>query len=399
MVEQRIENPCVPGSNPGGTTPEGSAQALPFFVTFVVMSEVMHSPEQRLAHGLMELRPDCVAWIHEDVLAPLLLEHYESTFRESGIQCLHVAEMQGGEQAKRWESLPQLFDLFGAWGLTRRSVVLTTGGGALSDAVGMAASLWKRGMRVIHMPTTPLAAVDAAWGGKTAFNWRGAKNQVGTIHLPEHVHLDARWMETLAPREFNAGLAEAVKHAMLDPKALTWMQNHDTPRAEDTNWEEMTRWFEHMSLTKRTIVDADLNEQGERNQLNLGHTVAHALEAATADQGEPLLHGEAVAVGLRFALFEASEGVLSKEPLGEESAADSTWIEQWLQSHLPLPELNWPTAEVLWPWMIQDKKNVHVEVRDMAWRGVGQIHWPVTWEKSAFEATWTRFLRLTFNET
>jgi 3-dehydroquinate synthase len=206
-------------------------------------------------------------------------------------------------------------------------------------------------------------------------------------------------METLAPREFNAGLAEAVKHAMLDPKALTWMQNHDTPRAEDTNWEEMTRWFEHMSLTKRTIVDADLNEQSERNQLNLGHTVAHALEAATADQGEPLLHGEAVAVGLRFALFEASEGVLSKEPLGEESAADSTWIEHWLQAHLPLPELIWPAAEVLWHWMIHDKKNVHVEVRDMAWRGVGQIHWPVTWEKSAFEATWTRFLRLTFNET
>ena len=149
----------------------------------------------------------------------------------------------------------------------------------------------------------------------------------------------------------------------------------------------------------RKMNGAHLNEQGERNLLNLGHTVAHALEAATADQGEPLLHGEAVAVGLRFALFEASEGVLSKEPLGEKSAADSTWIEHWLQTHLPMPEMTWPTAEVLWPWMIQDKKNVHVEVRDMAWRGVGQIHWPVTWEKSAFEATWTRFLRLTFNET
>ena len=398
MVEQRIENPCVPGSNPGGTTSKGSAQALPFFVTFVAMSEVMHSPEQRLANVLTELRPDSVAWIHEDILAPILLEQYETTFRESGIQCLHTAEMQGGEQAKRWESLPHLFDLFGAWGLTRHSVVLTTGGGALSDAVGMAASLWKRGMRVVHMPTTPLAAVDAAWGGKTAFNWRGAKNQVGTIHLPEHVHLDARWMQTLGAREFRAGLAEAVKHAMLDPKALTWMQNHNTPRDEDTNWEEMTLWFENMSLTKRTIVDADLNEQGERNQLNLGHTVAHALEAATADQGEALLHGEAVAVGLRFALFEAKEGVLSKEPLDGESLNDAAWIEQWLQAHLPLPELTWPTSEVLWHWMSHDKKNVHVEVRDMAWRGVGQIHWPLTWEKSAFEATWTRFLRLTFSE-
>ena len=362
------------------------------------MSEVMLSPEQRLATVLTELRPDCVAWIHEDVLDPVLLERYSSTFRGSGLQCLHVAGMQGGEQAKRWESLPQQFDRFGAWGLTRRSVVLTTGGGALSDAVGMAASLWKRGVRVVHMPTTPLAAVDAAWGGKTAFNWRGAKNQVGTIHLPEHVHLDARWMQTLAPREFKAGFAEAVKHAMLDPRALAWMQSHEIRRTEHTNWEEMTRWFENMSLTKRTIVDADLHEQSERNVLNLGHTLAHAMEAAAADQGGTLLHGEAVAIGLRFALFEAREGALSKETLGEDGVTDAAWIERWLQAHLPLPELTWPNAEVLWHWMVQDKKNVRVEVRDMAWRGIGQIQWPLAWEKSAFEATWRRFLRLTFSE-
>ena len=397
MVEQRIENPCVPGSNPGGTTSKGSAIALPFFVTFVAMSEVMPSTEQRLAIVLTELQPDCVAWIHEDALAPLLVERYESAFLDSGIQGLHVSKMKGGEQAKHWESLPRLFDRFGEWGLTRRSVVLTTGGGALSDAVGMAASLWKRGMRVVHMPTTPLAAVDAAWGGKTAFNWRGAKNQVGTIHLPEHVHLDARWMQTLSPREFRAGGAEAVKHALLDPKALKWMQSHEIPNAENTNWEEMTRWFENMSLTKRAIVDADLNEQGERNVLNLGHTVAHALEAAAADEGETLLHGEAVAIGLRFALFEAEESALATETLDQKAQDEAAWIEQWLQAHLPVPELTWPTEDVLWHWMNHDKKNRHAEVRDMAWRGTRRVHWPLTWEKSAFEATWKRFLRLTFS--
>ena len=370
---------------------------LPFFVTFVAMSEVMPSTEQRLAIVLKELQPDCVAWIHEDALAPLLIERYESAFLDSGILGLHVSKMKGGEQAKHWESLPRLFDLFGEWGLTRRSVVLTTGGGALSDAVGMAASLWKRGMRVVHMPTTPLAAVDAAWGGKTAFNWRGAKNQVGTIHLPQHVHLDARWMQTLSPREFRAGFAEAVKHAMLDPKALKWMQSHEIPQAENTNWEEMTQWFENMSLPKRAIVDADLNEQGERNVLNLGHTVAHALEAAAADEGETLLHGEAVAIGLRFALFEAEESALATEILDQKAQDEAAWIEQWLQAHLPVPELTWPTEDALWHWMNHDKKNRHAEVRDMAWRGTGRIHWPLTWEKSAFEATWKRFLRLTFS--
>ena len=231
------------------------------------------------------------------------------------------------------------------WGLTRRSVVLTTGGGAFSDAVGMAASLWKRGMRVIHMPTTPLAAVDAAWGGKTAFNWRGAKNQVGTIHLPEHVHLDARWMRTLSPREFRAGLAEAVKHAMLDRRALNWMQTHDIHWAGNTDWDGLTLWFDQMSITKRGIVAGDLNEQGERNVLNLGHTVAHALEAAASDQGESLLHGEAVAVGLRFALFEATQCALSPDSLDTEGQTDSKWIDHWLETHLPLPEMAWPTAK------------------------------------------------------
>ena len=182
------------------------------------MSEVMSTPEQRLANVLTELQPDCVAWIHEDILAPSFSSNMNRPFERAAFNAFMLPECKVENNAKRWESLPELFDLFGAWGLTRRSVVLTTGGGALSDAVGMATSIWKRGMRVVHMPTTPLAAVDAAWGGKTAFNWRGAKNQVGTIHLPEHVHLDARWMQTLGAREFRAGLAEAVKHAMLDPK-------------------------------------------------------------------------------------------------------------------------------------------------------------------------------------
>lgn len=248
------------------------------------------------------------------------------------------------------------------------------------------------------MPTTPLAAVDAAWGGKTAFNWRGAKNQVGTIHVPEHVHLDARWMQTLSPRDFRAGLSEAVKHAMLDSEALAWIRNHETPCNRETHWDEATRWFDQMSQTKRAIVNADLNEQGERNVLNLGHTVAHALEAEAAIQGETLLHGEAVALGLRFALFEAKHGALTEEPLDEEGLKDAVWIDQWLQAHLPLPESKWPDANALWQWMSHDKKNTHAEVRDMAWRGVGRINWPLTWEKVAFEATWTRFLRLSFSE-
>ena len=358
-----------------------------------------HPQEQRLAKVLSALQPDCVAWLHEDVLDAQLLQRYEEAIRQNGMPRLVMDQLRGGEEAKDWKALPSLFDRFAEWGLTRRSVVLTTGGGALSDAVGLAASIWKRGMRVVHMPTTPLAAVDAAWGGKTAFNWRGAKNQVGTFHLPEHVHLDARWMQSLTPRDFRAGLAEAVKHAMLDRGALQWMQTHSVQWAEATAWEEMTLWFDQMSSTKRAIVATDLNEQGGRNLLNLGHTVAHALEAEIASQGKSLLHGEAVAVGLRFALFEATQCALTPEPLEAESQKDALWMEHWLREHVPVPDIDWPAAGALWTWMCQDKKNQHADVRDMAWRGVGQVTWPLTWKKSAFEATWERFLRLTFNRS
>ena len=371
---------------------------LPFFVTFVAMSQDVLSKEHQLAMVLADLDADCVAWLHEGVLEPNLIQRYTKAFRNNNIQRLHVCDLEGGELMKQWATLPDLFDRFVDWGLTRRSVVLTTGGGAFSDAVGMAASLWKRGMRVIHMPTTPLAAVDAAWGGKTAFNWRGAKNQVGTIHLPEHVHLDARWMRTLSPREFRAGLAEAVKHAMLDRRALNWMQTHDIHWAGNTDWDGLTLWFDQMSITKRGIVAGDLNEQGERNVLNLGHTVAHALEAAASDQGESLLHGEAVAVGLRFALFEATQCALSPDSLDTEGQTDSKWIDHWLEAHLPLPEMAWPTANALWRWMHHDKKNHHAEVKDMAWRGIGRVEWPLSWEKQIFEATWEQFLRLKFSE-
>ena len=156
----------------------------------------------------------------------------------------------------------------------------------------------------------------------------------------------------------------------------------------------MTRWFENMSLTKRAIVDADLNEQGERNVLNLGHTVAHALEAAAADEGETLLHGEAVAIGLRFALFEAEESALATETLDQKARDEAAWIEQWLQAHLPVPELTWPTEDALWHWMNHDKKNRH-GVRDMAWRHRA-IH--CTDLENQLEATWKRFLRLTFRK-
>ena len=342
------------------------------------------------AHALAQLLPadaDRVLWVRESGLAPEVLAEYTDALDGARPGRWDVLELEGGEGLKGWDAMPHLFDAFQAHGLTRSSLVLTCGGGALSDAVGLAAAVWKRGLRVAHMPTTTLAMVDAAWGGKTGINWRGSKNQLGTFTLPEFVHLDARWLVTLPDRERRAGLAEVAKHAMLH--AHLGQAHLEGWPAWDTSPVALEAWnakLEKSAQSKMSVVDADLYERGARAQLNLGHTVGHAVEAHFAATAHPWLHGEAVALGLRFVLFQAMD----------RAPEACLFLDRWLETHVPLPNTplaQWPDAESLWSHMTHDKKNVADQVVDVAWHGWGKASWPVMLEKSAFEATWGRFVR------
>ena len=342
------------------------------------------------ANALAQLLPpnvDFVLWVREVGLDPDVLAEYADALDGACPGRWDVLELEGGEALKRWDAMPHLFDTFQAYGLTRSSLMLTCGGGALSDAVGLAAALWKRGLRVAHIPTTTLAMVDAAWGGKTGINWRGAKNQLGTFTLPEFVHLDARWLVTLPDRERRAGLAEVAKHAMLHAH-LGQAHLEDWP-AWDTTSEALEAWtakLEKSAQSKMTVVDADLHERGARAQLNLGHTVGHAIEAHFAATAQSWLHGEAVALGLRFVLFQAKDA----------APEACQFLDRWIATHVPLPDTplaQWPDAEALWSHMTHDKKNVADKVVDVAWHGWGKVEWPVMLEKSTFEATWARFVR------
>lgn len=344
---------------------------------------------------LLDIQPDRIMWIREAGLDPELVEEYQNHMRSAPLLQVTERTTQGGERMKHWDQLPSLFHMFAEAGLTRSSVVMTTGGGALSDAVGLAASLWKRGMRVLHVPTTTLSAVDAAWGGKTGINWNEAKNQIGTFHHPLRVHLDARWLRTLPQREFRAGLAEAAKHAMLSTalqleKAPTHDMVDDSSDENAANW---TLWLTQAAQVKRHIVEQDPTEQGVRITLNLGHTVGHALESIFLRRKHPLLHGEAVAVGLMFALYESRHPALRSTGLETSDFPAATGVEEWLRNRVPLPQLLLPTSEDMWANMVHDKKNVGDEVRDVAWRGVGKVVGPVAWKKEAFEATWIEFVR------
>jgi len=196
-----------------------------------------------------------------------------------------------GEQAKSPAVVQELWSAFAEGGLARDGVVVAVGGGATLDAAGFAAATFNRGVALVNVPTTVLAMVDAAIGGKVAVDHSGVKNLAGAFHHPRLVVADPIALRGLPEREFRAGLAEAVKaFAIASPLALDALPRLDPHEERDLTW-----LVEQAVRIKAAFVSADPEDRGARHALNLGHTFAHALESAT---GCGIPHGEAVAIGL-----------------------------------------------------------------------------------------------------
>ncbi|MFI5045563.1 MAG: 3-dehydroquinate synthase [Acidimicrobiia bacterium] len=205
-----------------------------------------------------------------------------------------------GEGAKTLDTVDELCRRLAAWGLLRGDAVVALGGGVVGDTAGFAAAVYHRGVAVLQAPTTLLAQVDAAIGGKTAVNLPEGKNLVGAFHQPVGVLADTGTLATLPPREFAAGLGEVAKYALMpggDPVAAVVRDEGAAVLARDA--EVLGRLVAACAAMKATVVVGDPEERtGLRATLNYGHTLAHALETVG---GYELLHGEAVAVGLVFA--------------------------------------------------------------------------------------------------
>jgi len=178
-------------------------------------------------------------------------------------------------------------------GLTRRSLVVGLGGGAVTDAAGFLSAVFMRGIDWVAVPTTVLAMVDAALGGKTAVNLPLAKNAVGAFHPPRGVLADPAALATLPPRELRSGLGEVLKYGFLRPRIL------DRLAAEARTGRVSGRTIADCAAVKLEVVERDPREKAERKLLNLGHTFGHGVEAAGAFRRWK--HGEAVAVGMAFA--------------------------------------------------------------------------------------------------
>ncbi len=240
-----------------------------------------------------------VAIICPDALVDLVDEVIESL----GDRDVTVLAVPDGEEAKTAEVATACWEELGEEGFTRSDVVLTIGGGATTDLGGFVAASWLRGVRVVHVPTTLLAMVDAAVGGKTGINTDAGKNLVGAFHEPAGVLCDLSLLETLPREELIAGLGEVVKCGFIaDPEILRLVEETD-PETLVASSPVLRELVERAIKVKIDVVVDDLKETGGRDghpgreALNYGHTLAHAIERAE-DYG--IRHGEAVAIGCVF---------------------------------------------------------------------------------------------------
>ncbi len=277
-----------------------------------------------------------------------------------------------GEETKSFAALEKLVGQLLDLGVERQDVIVALGGGVIGDLAGFAASVLRRGIGYVQVPTTLLAQVDSSVGGKTAINVAQGKNLIGAFHQPALVVTDVDMLDTLPERQLLAGYAEIVKYGVLgDAAFFGWLEaNGAGLLAGGSNGQSLrTEAVAKSVRAKAAIVEADEREAGKRALLNLGHTFGHALEAATG-YSDRLLHGEGVAIGMGLALDLSAQ-------LGHAGPADAERLRAHLSSvGLPASLRNIEggalSADALLAHMMQDKKVTRGELNLVLARGIGE---------------------------
>jgi 3-dehydroquinate synthase len=258
----------------------------------------------------------------------------------------HVFALPGGEDGKSLAAIGKIYTALAEAGIDRRGTILALGGGVVGDTAGFAAATWMRGIRLIHCPTTLLAQVDSSVGGKTGINLEKGKNLVGAFHPAEWVFSDVECLRSQTETDFRQGLAEAVKYGFgEDWSFFRWIEENVLPIVR-RSLPVLRQLVSECARMKLEVVSKDEHEQsGIRARLNLGHTVGHALEAAS---GYRWRHGDGVAAGMMVS------GRLALQ-LGELSRDDFSRLERLLTAlRIPFrPDLPW---DELVPFLALDKK-------------------------------------------
>ena len=264
---------------------------------------------------------------------------------ESALPKHFIISIAAGEKHKDLSTCNGIWEEMTYNQLDRKSLLINLGGGVIGDMGGFCAATYKRGINFINLPTTLLAQVDASIGGKVGVDFQGFKNHIGVFQNPERVLIYPGFLSTLPSTELRSGFAEVIKHALIFDRQY-WS------KIQSTAW-ELQPWSEHISHsvhTKNRIVSEDPTELNVRKILNFGHTVGHAIERHYLHEPEPLLHGEAIAIGMicESYLSTIKEG-LTNHNLGE---ITEYLIKTFGKVEIPKEELNAIAKNTL-----QDKKN------------------------------------------
>ena len=237
-----------------------------------------------------------VAILHQPVLVHTA-EAIRNHLADNGIEA-HQIEIPDAEAGKDLPVVGYIWEVLGRIGIGRKDALVSLGGGAATDVAGFAAATWLRGVSIVHVPTTLLAMVDAAVGGKTGINTDAGKNLVGAFHQPTAVLVDLATLQTLPHHEIAAGMAEVVKAGFISDPVILDLIEADPRAALDPSGEVLPELIRRAIAVKAEVVAADEKESDLREILNYGHTLGHAIERRERYQWR---HGAAVSVGMVFA--------------------------------------------------------------------------------------------------
>lgn len=279
---------------------------------------------------------------------------------------LNIVFLASGENNKTWQQVTKIIDSLLENQHDRFSTLVSFGGGITGDLAGFAASIFMRGINFVQIPTTLLAQIDAAIGGKNGCNYLGVKNLIGTFYQPQSIIIDIALLETLPQREYISGLVEVVKYGMAcDVSFFVWLEKNmiSLINRDVGALKVAVRWC---CKIKMDLVQKDEKDHGVRRSLNFGHTFAHAIEAAT--DYNYYLHGEAVAIGMLLATRLA----VKLDFIGE---AEFTRLKTMLRG-LMLP-LNWANEycnpSLIYNFMLADKKKCAQQLHIILPCAVGEV--------------------------
>lgn len=273
---------------------------------------------------------------------------------------IFVSIIPDGENHKNFENVEKILEVAFESRLDRKSLMISLGGGVISDIVGFASGIYQRGIDFIAIPTTLLAQVDASVGGKTGINNRFGKNLIGIFHQPKAVYANPRYLKSLPKREFGAGVAEIIKMAVcFDREFFIWLQNNDLHNDD----------FLHTAIAKSieikgNIVSLDEKEKGIRAALNYGHTFGHIIENET--NYSKFLHGEAVAIGMKMANNLATR-------LGLLTPQESKEIEDLLDSYGLNHNYFIENIQAFYDKFFLDKKTQNHKIKFILPKGIGDV--------------------------